>query len=158
MRLKYLLIPLILITAANAPAFDGEKNFGIGVIAGDPDGITAKYMLKNDRTFDFDLAWKTSGDDEYQSYGDYLFNKFGPIKVPEGKLLLHFGGGDRFITYSEDDDKNIDDELGFSLPVGIEYVFWKSQLGAFLELVPVLCLTPDREFGLGSGIGISFFF
>jgi len=155
MRWKYLLIPLILALASNALAFDGKKRFGIGVIAGDPDGITGKFRLKNNRAIDFGFGWKTSGDKEYQFYGNYLIYKYGLIEVPQGKLPIYFGAGARFITYSEDDK---DSEFGLRIPVGIEYIFWESQLGAFLELVPVLCLTPDTEFEFGGGIGIRFFF
>jgi len=51
-----------------------------------------------------------------------------------------------------------DDKFGIRIPVGIEYLFEKVSLGAFLELVPVLELTSDTDFDLEGGIGIRFFF
>ena len=155
MRIKYLLIPLIVLLATNSLAIE-RKKFGIGVIAGNPDGITGKYLMKNNRAIDVGFGWKTTGDNEYEIYGDYLFYKYGVIEVSKGKLPIYFGVGARYITYREDDRK--DDKFGIRIPVGIEYLFWKSRLGAFAEFVPVLSLTPDTEFEFGGGIRIRYFF
>ena len=159
MRIKYLVIPLIVFLATNSLAIE-RKKFGMGVISGDPVGITGKYMMKNSRAIDAGFGWKTKGDNEYHIYGDYLFYKYDLIKVPHGKLPLYFGGGARYITYREDEKKNgkKDDKFGIRIPVGIEYLFWNSSLGIFLELVPVLNLTPDTDFEFESGIGIRSFF
>jgi hypothetical protein len=162
MRILYLVIPLIVFLATNSFAIE-RKKFGIGVIAGNPDAITGKYMMKNGNAIDAGLGWKTKGDNKYTIYGDYLFYKYDFIKVQNGKLPLYFGGGVRYITYSGEETekkggKKKDDEFGIRIPVGIEYLFRKPSLGIFLELVPVLNLTPDTNFEFGSGIGIRFFF
>ena len=158
MRIKYLLFFLIVLLATNSFAA-GRKDIGIDVYAGDPDGITGKYMLKNNRAVAVGFGWKETGDKETQIYGDYLFYKWNFIKVPDGKMALYFGGGGRYISYGGDDGKKKkDDEFGLRIPVGVEYFFWQSQLGAFGEFVPVLNLTPDTKFEFGGGIGIRYFF
>ena len=157
MRFKYLLIPMILLLAANSFAAEREM-LGIGGFAGDKDGITGKFMLKNSRAPDVSFGSETTGDTDYQIYGDYLFYKYDFIKVPEGKRLLYFGGGAQNITYSEDDGKRKDHNFGLRFPVGNEYLFWKSSSDAFLELVPVLSSTPGTKFPFGGGISIKFFF
>ena len=158
MRIKYLLFFLIVLLATNSFAA-GRKDIGISVYAGDPDGITGKYMLKNNRAVAVGFGWKETGDKETQIYGDYLFYKWSFIKVPDGKMALYFGGGGRYISYGGDDGKKKkDDEFGLRIPVGVEYFFWQSQLGAFGEFVPVLNLTPDSEMEFGGAIGIRFFF
>jgi hypothetical protein len=113
--------------------------------------------MKNSRAIDAGFGWNTKGDNEYHIYGDYLFYKYDLVKVPHGKGPLYFGGGTRYITCREDEEKKKDDKFGIRIPVGIEYLFWDSSLGIFLELVPVLNLTPDTDFEFGSGIGIRFF-
>jgi len=154
-RIIYLVIPLIAFLATNSLAIE-RKKFGIGVIAGNPDAITGKYMMQNGNAIDAGFGWKTKGDNEYTIYGDYLFYKYDLIKVSRGKLPLYFGGGARYTTYSEEENK--EDEFGIRIPVGIEYLFEKPSLGVFLEFVPVLNLTPDTKFEFGTGIGIRFFF
>ena len=152
MKVKYLVIPLIVFLATNALSIE-RKKFGIGVIAGKPTGITGKYMINNNSAIDAGVGWKTSGNNKLHIYGDYLYHLYDLIEVKKGKLPLYIGGGVRFI-----DRENKDDKFGIRIPVGIEYLFDNMPLGAFLELVPVLNLTPDTDFDLEVGIGIRFFF
>ena len=152
MKAKLIIIPLMVFLANNVFAIERNR-FGIGVIAGEPTGITAKYMLDDKSAIDAGIGWETSGDNEFHIYGDYLYHMYDLIKVPHGKLPLYFGVGARFIDRDKKDDK-----FGVRIPVGIEYLFEKVSLGAFLELVPVLDLTPDTDFDLEGGIGIRFFF
>ncbi len=152
MKAKFFIILLMVFLANNVFAIERNR-FGIGVIAGEPTGITAKYMLDDESAIDAGIGWETSGDNEFHIYGDYLYHMYDLIKVPHGKLPLYFGVGARFIDRDKKDDK-----FGVRIPVGIEYLFENISLGAFLELVPVLELTPDTDFDLEGGIGIRFFF
>ena len=152
MKLKYVLMLLILCLSANVYASDREK-FGIGVILGEPTGITAKIMLDDTNAIDMGAGWETSGDNELHIYGDYLFHLYDVIIVPKGLLPLYFGVGARMVFHDNDDN-----ELGIRFPVGVEYVFQDLPLGAFVELVPVLDLTPDTELDFEAGTGIRFFF
>jgi len=130
-----------------------RKSIGLGVILGEPTGLTGKFMLDNTSGIDVGVGWETSGDDEFHIYGDYLYHLYDIITVPKGYLPLYFGGGIRYV-YRE----NKDDKFGIRIPLGIEYLFENVSLGAFFELVPVLNLNPDTDFDLEWGIGIRFFF
>ena len=152
MKLKYLVVLLIFCLSANVYASEREK-FGIGVILGEPTGITAKIMLNDTNAIDMGAGWKTSGDNELHIYGDYLFHMYDVIPVPKGLLPLYFGAGARIVFHENDDN-----EVGIRIPVGVEYVFEDIPLGAFVELVPVLDLTPDTEFDFEAGTGIRYFF
>lgn len=154
MKIKSAIIVLLWIglTAANAAAMD-RKPFGAGVMAGEPTGLTFKFMLDDTHGVDFGGGWETSGDDEIYIYADYLYHLNDLITVPTGRLPLYFGGGLRFI----DRDKR-DDKFGVRIPIGVEYLFESVPLGAFAEAVPVLNLNPDTDFDLEGGIGIRFFF
>lgn len=157
MRFKYLLIPMILLLAANCFAAEREKSVS-GVFARDAEGITAKFMLKNSRTLDVSFGSQSTGDSDYQFNYGYLIYKYDFIKVAEGRRQLNFGGGDQNITASEHAAKNKDHIFGLRFPVGNEYLFWKSSSDAFLEFLPALSSTPDSKFQFGGGIGIKFFF
>ena len=152
MKIKYCTIVLIIFFTTNALALE-RKQFGVGVIVGEPTGITIKYMLYDKSAIDAGVGWETSGDNEFHIYGDYLYHMNDLIKVPHGKLPLYFGGGLRFIDREKKKDK-----FGIRIPVGIEYLFGNAPLGAFFELVPILNLTPDTDFDFEAGIGIRFFF
>jgi hypothetical protein len=152
MKFKYIVMIIVVLFAAQAWAAE-YRTFGIGVIAGEPTGITAKYMIDGNSGIDGGIGWKTSGDDEYHIYGDYLFHLHDLIAVKKGSLPIYFGGGLRFVNRDEKDDK-----FGIRIPVGLEYLFENVPLGAFGEIVPVLNLTPDTDFDLEGGIGIRFYF
>jgi len=152
MKAKYCAMLLIILLSANVCAMERKKN-GIGVIAGDPTGITGKLLIDNNNAIDAGIGWKTSGDNELHIYGDFLYHWYDIFEVKQGMLPLYFGGGVRFINRDNNDDK-----FGIRMPVGMEYMFEKISLGAFLELVPVLNLTPDTDFDLEAGMGIRLFF
>ena len=152
MKPKYLVVLLICFLAMNVHAAE-RKKFGIGVIIGEPTGITGKILIDDTNAIDMGAGWKTSGDNELHLYGDYLFHLYDVIEVPKGMLPLYFGVGARIVFHEDDDD-----EIGIRFPVGIEYVFADVPLGAFVELVPVLDLTPDTEIDFEAGTGIRFFF
>jgi hypothetical protein len=152
--MKKILIIIFLFTliTTNALALE-RKKFGFGVVAGDPTGITAKYMIDNKSGIDATIGWETSGDNEFYISSDYLIHLYDLIKIPEGVSPLYFGGGLRFIDRDKKDNK-----FGIRIPVGVEYLFLNNSLGAFGELVPILDLTPDTELDFELGVGIRYFF
>jgi hypothetical protein len=152
MKLKYFIVLLILFLATSALAMERNR-FGVGVIGGEPTGITAKFMIDDNNAIDGGIGWELSGDNDLHIYGDYLYHFYDLIKVPHGELPLYFGGGLRFVDRDKKDDK-----FGLRFPVGVEYLFENVSLGAFFELAPVLNLSPDTDLDLEGGIGIRYFF
>jgi hypothetical protein len=71
--------------------------------------------------------------------------------VNKGKLPLYFGIGFRIRIGDED-------RIGIRIPVGICYLFEQSPLDIFLELGPVLDLTPATKLRVTSSVGIRYFF
>jgi hypothetical protein len=110
-------------------------------------------MMNDVKAIDGGIGWKSSGDNDFHIYADYLFHMYDLIKIRHGKLPLYFGGGLRFINRDNGDDK-----FGARIPVWVEYLFEDVSLGAFFELAPIINVTPDTDFDLEGGIGIRFFF
>ena len=48
--------------------------------------------------------------------------------------------------------------FGIRIPVGIDYLFADAPIDIFLELVPIMDLSPKTDFGIGGGIGIRYWF
>jgi len=153
MKLKYCVIAIIIVMLSTPALAADSRTFGIGVIAGEPTGITGKYMLNENNAIDGGVGWKTSGDSEFHIYADYLFHIQDLIKVKKGALPVYVGGGLRYVDRDKKDNK-----FGIRIPVGLEYLFENVSLGAFAELVPVLNLSPDTDFDLEGGVGIRFYF
>ena len=73
--------------------------------------------------------------------------------VEKGELPVYFGLGGRVVFREKHDDK-----VGIRFPLGINYIFDNAPFDAFLEIVPILDLTPDTDFDLEAAIGIRYFF
>ncbi len=128
-----------------------NKTFGIGVILGEPTGISAKLWLGEVMAIDFAAAWSFVNSTAFQLHADYLFHLMELIKVSKGKLPLYFGVGGRM----KFGDKV---KAGVRIPVGLAYMFANVPLDLFVEVVPMLNLVPATGFDIGGGIGVRYFF
>lgn len=136
-------------------AVAGDKGFGVGVILGEPLGLSGKFWLTETIAIDGAAAWSFADDEGVQFHADVLYHKFDLFKVKEGKLPIYFGVGARIKFAVDDDDDN---RFGIRVPVGIDYIFAKAPLDIFFELVPVLDLAPSTKFRFNGAVGIRYFF
>jgi len=139
-----------------------DHGFGLGIILGEPTGLSAKAWTSTDNAFDFAIAWSFNNyhhdnNNDYNNDGDvllqadYVWHFFNAISVSKGKLPIYVGIGARVVLA---DDPN----FGIRIPVGIDYLFADAPIDVFLELVPILDLSPSSDFGIGGGIGIRYWF
>ncbi len=148
---KGVLILSIAIVLCSGVARSQDKDFGLGVILGEPTGISAKKWLDDKSALDGAVAWSLVTPSSFHLHADYLFHDFNIFNVKKGKLPLYFGIGFRIRIGDED-------RIGIRVPVGICYIFEQSPLDIFFELGPVLDLTPATKLRLTSSVGIRYFF
>jgi len=154
-----LLVTLLLFTGRPDTAAAQEKRaprhrtFGLGIIVGEPTGISFKIGRTGRNAIDAAIAWSLSDDNGLQLQGDWLYHNFDLIPVERGRLPFYVGIGGR-VRFRE----GRDDDIGIRIPVGLNYIFESSPFDAFLEVVPILDLAPDTEFDLNAAIGARFFF
>ena len=143
-------------------AFPQTRQFGAGIIIGEPTGISLKYWLSGESALDLALAWSFSGDDSFHLHGDYLIHNFGLIQIPKGRLPLYYGIGARYRSHEEkhrrNDNRHSENIFGVRVPVGLAYLFADITLDIFLEIVPVVNLIPDTDFNLDFALGARYFF
>jgi len=128
-----------------------DRGFGLGVILGEPTGISGKLWTGHGTAIDGAVAWSFEKESSMHLHGDILHHSFNRTRIDEGKLLLYYGIGGR--VKFEDESK-----VGIRVPLGINYLFANSPLDFFLEIVPVLDLAPKTDFSLNGAIGIRYFF
>lgn len=144
-----LVVSLMIILAKPAAAQD--HGFGMGIVLGEPTGLSAKLWTSSDNAFDFAAAWSFRGDGNLLLQADYVWHFFNLMPVSSGKLPLYIGIGGRVILAD-------DPEFGVRIPVGIDYLFADAPIDVFLEIVPILDLSPETDFGVGGGLGIRYWF
>jgi hypothetical protein len=147
-------------------------NFGLGIMIGEPTGLSAKIWLNQKSAVDFGLAWSMNGDGAAHLHGDYLMHYFKLIHVERGRLPLYYGIGARVLIYGDRghyyyyENGNYYDRyhrknnifFGLRIPVGLDYIFEGNNVDIFLEIAPVLDLIPSTDLDFNGGIGVRYFF
>ena len=132
----------------------GDRDFGLGIILGEPTGISGKLWTGGRSAVDGAVAWSTDRNSALHLHVDYLLHDFALITVEEGRLPFYYGIGGR-IKFSEN---NSDDFIGIRVPIGLEYIFAAARVDIFFEIVPILDLAPDTDFDFNAAIGARYFF
>jgi hypothetical protein len=150
---KWLILPvfLVLIGMNQAKAQTDSGDFGIGLILGEPTGLTAKYYLGGNNALDFGLAWSLGRHSSFHAHADYLIHKFDVFDVETGRLPFYYGLGARVIG----GDHGL---VGIRVPIGVSYYFQNDPLEIFFEVVPILDLAPSTSFSGNGGLGIRYYF
>jgi hypothetical protein len=150
MSCKKLTIPLFcLFLGATAQAQD--RGFGMGVILGDPSGISGKSWISRKTAFVGAVAWSLQRDEALHLHLDHLFHDFNAIRADRGTMALYYGFGGRIKFANKS-------TISARIPIGMDYLFEDAPLDLFLELVPMLDLIPRPELNLNGGVGIRYFF
>jgi hypothetical protein len=167
-RRRILGIAFLAVYVIAVPVHGADGGFGIGMIIGDPTGISMKKWLSSLTAIDAAAAWSFTDHDAFQLHLDYLFHNENILRTDElsGRLLLYYGIGGRFKLRDDDppDDgrKNsssgTDAIAGVRIPLGITYLFRKSPFDLFIEVVPTLDVSPETEFDLDAAVGGRFYF
>lgn len=158
-RIAAVVVGVLLAMATGAWADDG---FGVGIIVGEPTGISVKKWIGKDRAIDAAAAWSFSENDSFQFHADYLIHNFGLLHTGSvgGRLPVYYGIGGRIKLENNNGSGRNDHNalIGVRIPVGISYMFPKNPVDLFFEIVPILDVAPDTRFALNAAIGARFYF
>jgi hypothetical protein len=150
-------------TAARPSSTSASGNFGLGVMLGDPSGITAKNWLSSARAFDIGLSY--SFNDYFAILGDYLWHFPGTFTGRVGNQFLPYVGLGALVFFDTGNgyfdrkhDRNEEAALGARIPLGVEFLPKSLPLGVFAEVVPGVGLIPS-VFGFVQGeLGGRYYF
>jgi hypothetical protein len=128
-----------------------QSGFGLGLMVGEPTGVSVKYWMSPWSAIDGAFAWSLDKNGKIQVHADYLWHNYEIISVIKGKLPIYYGIGGRLLFAK-------DNIAGIRGVVGLDYLFASSPLDIFLELVPILDLAPKVDFDFNGAIGIRYYF
>jgi len=131
--------------------FAQGSGLGLGVVFGEPTGLSAKMWTSERTAFDGAVAWSFAGAGWLHVHADFLIHNYDLIDVNQGALPVYFGLG-AYVSFSS----NLG--LGARVPFGLAYQFEDAPVDIFVEIVPGLSLLPGIDFYLGGGIGVRYFF
>jgi hypothetical protein len=141
---------------AGSMLFSQDKGFGAGIIIGEPTGISLKGWISSTSAVDAAIAYSFLKESSLHIHVDYLQHFYNVIDVSSGKLPLYVGIGGRIKV--KNNRSNADDRIGVRIPFGIAYHFSGAPVDIFLEIAPLLDLTPKTSAYFNGGLGVRYFF
>jgi hypothetical protein len=137
----------VLCAALSAQAADEVREVGVGVIAGDPIGGTAKLWFDDRVAADLGVGY--SGNTVM--WADLLVHSWTLLPQPEeGKLGVYAGAGPRLETAR-------DAEFGLRTILGISWRLKREPIELFAEAGPLFRFTPTGGVGADGGIGLRIY-
>lgn len=142
------MICLLFATGSVASAED----FAVGVILGDPTGLSGKVKLNERHSIDGALAFSSGKHSGAQIHADYIWDRARSWGTTEGPLNMYYGLGGRLISYN--DDRNSSKiSIGPRGSLGLDFNINNPNIEFFGELALVLEVVPSITADLDAGIG-----
>lgn len=138
------LVTIFSIHAQEMPTYE------IGVMIGEPTGLSGKLWLNEMNALDVGAAWSFSDDGMLALFADYLFH---PLIIPfqNGSAPIYIGLGPSLRL----GDENF---IAGRVPIGVSYILDEAPISFFGEIAPVIEIIPDTQFHFNGGIGIRLAF
>jgi hypothetical protein len=131
--------------------FAAEKGLGVGIILGEPTGISFKKWVGPKNAFDGAIAWSFGDEDALHLHADYLFHVPRAIRIDRSAIPLYYGIGVRLKFQDEN-------RFGVRFPLGINLYIAEAPIDLFFEIVPIFNLAPKTDLDLNAAIGIRYYF
>jgi hypothetical protein len=132
-----------------------QDPWGIGVMVGEPTGLTFKKWMNERNAWDAAAAVSFSDDTAFEFHADLLTHTSRRTETGEG-LPLYLGLGPR-VKYDEDDDEE-ETRVGVRVPVGLNWMA-RETLELFGEVAPVYDFSVDDDsWDFNAAIGARIYF
>ena len=129
-----------------------QEGFGLGVVLGDPTGISAKMWSTDNTALDFGLGYSfTAKNSLFDFYADYVFHNFDWIQAEEN-FVVYYGPGARLQLHESQS------RLGVRGVFGILWLPRNTNFDLFIEAAPILDIIPATKFDFDGGIGGRYYF
>ncbi len=134
-----------------------RDGLGIGIMIGEPTGLSFKQWVSRDTAIAGGAAWSFSGRESFHIHADHvwhLFELLPPEEAPDihGFFSPYFGIGMRARLRSGSS------RTGVRIPGGVSYIPPEAPLEIFLEIAPIMDVVPDTTLRLNAALGARYFF
>lgn len=143
-------LTLCLIFIFNSINYSQSNGFGIGIIIGEPTGISLKSWTSQTTALDAGIAWGFGRKGALHIHADYLIHDYNLISANRGKIPIYYGIGGRVLLSS-------DPRIGVRGVFGLVYMFDTIPVDIFLEIAPIFDLIPKTDLSFNAGLGFRYF-
>ncbi len=139
---------------SDSDSLAGNDRFSLGIIVGQPTGLSAKVWLAPNSAVDAALAWNFQTD-RFHFHADYLHHFFDAFDVAPDRLPIYAGVGGN-LRIRGDNAGGL--RSGVRVPLGVSFLSSELPIDAFAELVPGMRIIPSTEFEFWWGLGARYRF
>ena len=143
---------VLVLLSLSISSYSQDHGFGIGMIVGEPTGISIKGWLNATSAVDGGLAWSFVKGSSFHIHADYLLHSFDVFKSTE-RIPLYYGIGGRIKVSNSGQSR-----LGARGVIGLGYIFSTAPIDLFFEVAPILELAPETDLSINAGLGARFYF
>ncbi len=129
--------------------FARDKKLGLGVIVGEPTGVSLKLWKSATTAWDAGAAWSFENSGHLHFHADYLWHNSDWLR--EQRLTVYYGPGARLKLAANS-------HLGLRAVAGVSYWLTNFPIETFVEVVPIFDLFPATEINFNFGFGVRFYF
>jgi hypothetical protein len=151
----------LLTSSGRSQAQSDGRGFGLGLIIGDPTGVTMKGFLTQDTAIDGAVGFGLLGGEDLHVHADFLWH-FEVQRWDSAALALYLGVGPELGLHFHDDHGPDDHghdhvHIGARGPFGLAVMF-DAPFDVFLEVAAGLWLVDKVGFHLDAAIGGRYWF
>ncbi len=126
------------------------SGFALGIILGDPSGLSVKVTGSGSMAMDAALAWSFLSDNPgLYLHSDLLYHLNG-FQMDNGAFFRPFVGIGGAINFASDF------KIALRIPIGLAFYFTTVPIEVFVEAAPGLLLFPETSSYAAGGIGIRY--
>ncbi len=147
--MKKAALMLIILDCLAELSFGQNGKIGLGIILGEPTGLSAKYWTSTTTAFDAGAAWSLVNGGTFLQIARRLpLHNFHIFKMDKGKTALYYGFGGRV--------KFADQTIVASASRSVSPTSSRTDR-SFPRIVPMLT-SSATEVGIGGGAGFRYYF
>lgn len=154
--LSSLVLTGMLLPASASFAQRSAGDLGLGLVVGEPTGLSAEYWTSSSQAVSGAVAWSIADKTRFHIHADWIFHDWDILQrnldITEGHLPLYLGLGGR-VRFEEDDS-----HVGVRFVVGVDYIFDEAPFDVFFEVAPIMDLIPETTVNGNAGLGIRVWF
>ncbi len=144
----------VCVACAGSAEAGSKDGLGVGVILGEPTGLSVKKWTDDTHAIDAALAFSLTDGNPFQFHADYLIHDNNALAVPElkGTLPWYYGIGGRVKA------DNGETRVGARFPLGVSYMFADAPLDIFAEVAPIVDIAPYVSLRFNGALGLRYYF
>ena len=136
-------------------SFAQSSGTGLGIMLGEPTGVNLKSWISQSSAFDVGLAWSFTHEGSMHIHADYLYHNYNLIS---SNIPFYVGIGGRIKLHNSDDKSESDARIGVRVPIGLDFFVRDIPIDIFVEIAPIVDLSPSTEATVNGGVGFRYFF